>query len=42
MGFDGETADAAANASGCDASKAVAMLMEGVVCTGTKPVHVTG
>lgn len=42
MGFDGSTAEAAANAAGSDASKAVAMLMEGAVCRGTKPVHVTG
>lgn len=42
MGFDTSLGAAAADASGCDVSIAAALLMEGALLMGTKPVSVTG
>lgn len=42
MGFSHDVASAAADASGCDVSAAAALLMEGGLCMGVKPVSVTG
>lgn len=42
MGFDPDVASAAAESSGCDVSTAAALLMEGTLAPGMKPVSVTG
>lgn len=42
MGFDPDIAMAAAEATGCDLSAAAAVLMEGTLAGGSKPVSVTG
>jgi hypothetical protein len=42
MGFDDPTAGKAADAAACDVSMAAALLMEGRLFGGVKPVSVTG